>query len=212
MSLKRLKNQLIPPVINQMLDAVKSTMKIKYLQKNIIAQSKIHLACGTNVLNEWVNIDRYGNGKVIGWDLRKGLPFISSNDVKFIYCEHFIEHISYQDCIFLLKECYRVLSVDGVIRLSTPNVKKIIEEYQKERLTEWNDVNWNPETPCQMINEAFHLWGHLFLYDEKFLRKTLKYLGFKQVSNVKWRESNTPELRNLECRPFHEEIILEAKK
>lgn len=63
-----------------------------------------------------------------------------------------------------------------------------------------------------MVNGAFRLWGHRFVYDEDELERILDDAGFRNVTPAAWRESTTPELRGLECRPFHGEIILEAVK
>jgi predicted SAM-dependent methyltransferase len=67
-----------------------------------------------------VNIDivRYpGVDRIL--DVRRGLPF---KDVRFIFAEHFVEHLDLNDAMYLFLECRRVLRDDGVLRLSTPNL------------------------------------------------------------------------------------------
>jgi predicted SAM-dependent methyltransferase len=63
-----------------------------------------------------------------------------------------------------------------------------------------------------MLNEGLREWGHQFVYDACELGRLLEEAGFREVTQVAWRESTTPALRNLECRPFHGEIICEATK
>jgi predicted SAM-dependent methyltransferase len=38
----------------------------------------------------------------------------------YIYCEHMIEHISWQKGQTMLRECHRVLKPRGVMRIATP--------------------------------------------------------------------------------------------
>lgn len=180
-------------------------------KKKFEGQNRLHLACGSNALIGWANVDLVDDGSVIGWDLTTRLP-VREGSVECIFCEHFIEHITLAQAKTLLADCYRCLRPDGILRLSTPSLEKIIKEYQLGRLTEWHDVCFCPETPCQMINEGFRLWGHQFIYDNAELKQILEEVGFQTVSQTAWHESSTPALRNLECRPFHGEIILEATK
>jgi predicted SAM-dependent methyltransferase len=175
------------------------------------AAKQLHLGCGTNLLPGWVNVDFNALDGVIQHDLTQPFP-LASEVIEFIYSEHFIEHITRAQALALLGECRRVLRTDGVIRLSTPNLKKLVDEYLACRISEWTDVDWRPSTPCQMVNEGLRLWGHQFVYDTEELMLLLNEAGFQQVTAVAWRESRYLELKGLECRPFHGEIIVEAVK
>jgi predicted SAM-dependent methyltransferase len=176
-----------------------------------VDQTKLHLGCGTNILPGWGNIDIEGPSGVLRWDLTQPLP-LQAGTVRFIFNEHFIEHITQPEAAALLSECNRLLVPGGVLRISTPSLRKLIDEYLLSRTTEWINVDWHPATPCQMLNEGMRLWGHQFLYDAAELKSLLRLCGFAEIVDVGWRESRHGELRNLECRPFHDEIILEATK
>ena len=106
----------------------------------------------------------------------------------------------------------RVLLPGGVLRFSTPNLRRIIHEYLAGRTIEWLDVHWSPSSPRQMMNESFYLWDHQFVYDAHELEKILSEAGFRTIKHVAWRQSETPDLCVVECRPFHDEIIIEAVK
>ena len=41
------------------------------------------------------------------------------------------------------------------------------------RVSEWLDMQWAPRTPCDMVNEAMRLWGHLYVWDEDELIRAL---------------------------------------
>jgi len=174
-------------------------------------QRKLHLGCGKNILSGWANIDVDGPDEVVKWDLTRPLP-LATGTIDFIFNEHFIEHITRAEAHQLLSECHRLLTLRGVLRISTPSLQKLIDEYLRNRTTEWVDVGWNPATRCQMFNEGMRSWGHQFLYDKDELLGLLRACGFEEIVEVEWRRSQHEALRNLECRPFHSEIILEATK
>ncbi|MGH8488241.1 MAG: class I SAM-dependent methyltransferase [Gammaproteobacteria bacterium] len=171
----------------------------------------MHLGCGSNVLAGWSNIDLAGSRNVVSHNLSRPLP-VRSDSIEFIYSEHFIEHISLDRARRLLAECLRVLRPGGIIRLSTPDLRKLIASYQAGSVSAFRDVGWNPATPCQMVNEGMRLWGHAFVYDADELEAVLRAAGFRQMQREGWRTSEHPELRSLECRPFHDELIVEATK
>lgn len=174
-------------------------------------ESRLHLGCGDNILKGWANIDLSGTSEVIAHDLTTALPVVDAT-IEFIYSEHFIEHIPLVDAQHLLAECHRILKPGGVIRLSTPDLSKLVSEYTQQRTSEWGDVDWNPATPCRMLNEGLRLWGHEFVYDADELEIALRAAGFHQLKREGWRASAHDELRSLEYRPFHDELIFEATR
>jgi predicted SAM-dependent methyltransferase len=153
--------------------------------------TKLHIGSGPQILPGWVNLDklRYrGVDKVV--DVTKGLPY---RNVSFIFAEHFIEHITYPEAMNLMRECRRVLTDDGVLRLSTPNLDWVWMTHYNLALPEPDQVR-----DCFRINRAFRGWGHQFLYNEQTLRATLHDAGFAQVERVEYGESAREELRGLE--------------
>ena len=211
MRIRHVLDLLTPPVVLQVSRELRRNATRPMVTRRLEGRNRLHLACGTNVLDGWANIDLESNGAVVGWNLTDRLP-VRSESVDLIYCEHFIEHITLNQATALLVDCHRILRPDGILRVSTPSLKKVIEEYSSGRTQEWCDVGWSPATPCQMMNGAFRLWGHRFVYDEDELERILDDAGYRGVTEVAWHESTTPALRGLECRPFHGEIILEAIK
>lgn len=201
----------IPPILLKMFRWIYNVPMRRLVARRLDGEEKLHLACGNRILDGWANVDFKGGLRVIGWDLTCGLP-VRSKTISLIFCEHFIEHISLQQAETFLSECYRCLRVGGVLRLSTPSLEKVVEEYELGRTSEWHDVGFRPATPCQMVNEAFRLWGHQFVYDEKELKELLNKVGFGEIRLKPWHESGVPGLERLESRPFHGEIIFEAVK
>jgi predicted SAM-dependent methyltransferase len=167
---------------------------------------KLHLGCGTNRLAGWLNVGIPGD---IAHDLRKPLP-IPDGSVRFIYSEHFIEHITPDEALIFFRECRRVLAPSGVMRVSTPDLRALASEYLAGRASSFSDEFWQPATPCRMLNEALRLWGHQFVYDFDELDALLRKAGFT-AKRVAWHESESLELRDLEFRPSHQDLIVEAR-
>jgi predicted SAM-dependent methyltransferase len=209
--IQRILDMMTPPIVLKVSREILRNIRRRSASRKLAGQERLHLACGNNILEGWANIDFKSDGKVIGWDLAHGLP-VRSGTIELIFCEHFIEHITLKQAKELLAECHRCLRSDGMLRLSTPSLKKVVEEYLLGRTSEWHDVGWSPATPCQMVNEGLRLWNHQFVYDDNELKRLLNEAGFREIRQVAWRESMVPGLRKLECRPFHGEVILEAIK
>ncbi len=175
-----------------------------------LQNQKLHLGSGSIRLEGWLNIDIEAPQADLRLDLRRPLP-CAENSVRYVFSEHFIEHITRPEAVRLLRECWRVLAPGGVLRLSTPSLQWIIEKYQEKNLTEWGDL-WRPATPCQMLNEGMRSWGHQFVYDMDELTAVLADAGFASLEWGDWRRSRHAELNGLEQRPYHRELIVEATK
>ena len=152
---------------------------------------RLHLGCGPNHIDGWINIDNApyeGVDRVL--DVTMGLPF---EDVEFIFAEHFIEHLDYREALRLLKDCRSVLRDNGVLRLSTPNLDWVWASHYRRALDAREEL-----LACFMINRAFRGWGHQFLYNFGTLAATLRDAGFEDVVRVSYGESARNALRGLE--------------
>jgi predicted SAM-dependent methyltransferase len=174
-------------------------------------KTRLHLGCGNHILNGWINIDLDSPTADLHADLTQPLKF-KDESIEYIYSEHFIEHITRDQALSLLRECRRVLTTGGTIRLSTPNLKWLVEKYIASDLREWEDVNWLPNSSCNLMNEGMRSWGHQYLYDQSELIAILHEAGFSSPTLCKHQDSSHDGLKNLECRPFHQELIIEAYK
>jgi predicted SAM-dependent methyltransferase len=153
---------------------------------------RLHIGCGQQSIPGWINIDNQGlPGVDQVLDVRNGLPF---RGVSAIYAEHFLEHLELEEGLAFLRECRRVLSPEGTLRLSTPSLDWVLTTHYR-----WQNVS--PEDrrlDCMRLNRAFHGWGHRFLYNDATLRSALRGAGFAQVSFHRYGESEVPELSGLE--------------
>ena len=126
----------------------------------------------------------------------------------FIYSEHMIEHISFNDGQQMLRECWRVLKPGGHIRIVTPSLGFLLRVISPDAgmlerdYLEWSLTWFVPEarikTPAFFVNNFLRAWGHTFIYDEETLCHSLLSAGFVGLFRAKISESVFPEFRNLE--------------
>jgi predicted SAM-dependent methyltransferase len=91
----------------------------------------LNLGCGHRYHAEWTNIDFHSTGEnVIGYNLLKGIPF-KDTTFDMVYHSHVIEHFSKEDAPNFLRECYRVLKQNGIIRIAFPDLEQIVSHYMR---------------------------------------------------------------------------------
>jgi len=92
----------------------------------------VNLGCGNHFHEDWVNVDFAVSGKdVIAHNLNLGIPF-QNDSFDVVYHSHVLEHFAKQNAGFFVRECYRVLKNEGIIRIAVPDLEQIIIEYQKQ--------------------------------------------------------------------------------
>ncbi len=154
---------------------------------------KLHIGCGDQGLAGWVNIDMTPYPAVdTVQDVTRGLPF---RDARFIFAEHFIEHLTIDEARRFLAHCRTALASEGVLRLTTPNLDWVWR-------TAYHPDQWSSDQQalddCLGLNRSFYGWGHHFLYNRAMLQAVLLDAGFAEVEFGERGESDHPELRDLE--------------
>lgn len=172
---------------------------------------KIHAGCGPHIFQDWINYDLAPGPGGVAHNLEAGIPYRQA--VAFIFSEHFIEHLTRDRGQAFLKSCYEALQPGGVLRISTPDLKSIMNDYRMKK-TDRYAPTWSPTSPARFVNEGLRAWGHQFVYDQDELVEALTTAGFalKNITSEKWHRSQHEELANREVRPYRNDIILEAKK
>jgi predicted SAM-dependent methyltransferase len=159
---------------------------------------KLHIGAGTAPIEGWLNLDiaAYpGIDHVL--DVRSGLPF---QGVRYIFAEHFIEHLTLEEGLAFMRECRRVLRDDGILRVSTPNLDWVWLTHYKPPAEMVDD---EPLVGCLEMNRAFHGWGHQFLYNTFTLSASMRAAGFDRIESHRYGESRAQELRGLERHERH---------
>jgi SAM-dependent methyltransferase len=211
--------------------------------------SRLHLGCGSVVVDGWINIDnspgvvlarvpRVKQGLrragvltgeqaaaefpegIVRIDLRRGLPY-PPGSANAIYSAHLIEHLARWQCLALLRECARVLELGGVIRLATPDLRAIVDDYlggdtrygatagdsMMEQLMTFAE---RPGTRAQRLVRRVVTAPHQWLYDETSLAELLREAGFSDPVRRPFREGELPDLERIEHR--EEGLMMEARR
>ena len=179
-----------------------------YSQTQLV--KKLHIGCGDHGIKDWLNADFLPSSKeILHLDATKPFP-IKSNTFNYVFSEHMIEHISYDQGRQMLDECYRILKVNGKIRIATPDLSFLIRLYgskksdlQERYIEYWTDRFIEKCEPSYyhatfVINNFVREWGHTFIYDEELLRLSLEKSGFSAIVKCELNESEDEVLQNLE--------------
>jgi len=208
--------------IEYIVDEVKGIIKRKIKTPKIVREInnstglvKLVIGAGNNPVDGWYNFDiRSRSSQVYYLDVTKKFPFFDES-INLILCEHLIEHLSFDDGQRMLDEFYRILKSNGSIRVSTPDLARVVSLYGKEDGVEGNYVQWisnfvpelrlNGRDAYQfVINNAFHNWGHQFLYDKPLLKKCLEQSGFTEIRRYNYGESDCEHFKGAE---IHGEVV-----
>lgn len=142
---------------------------------------KLNLGCGNHYLNDYVNVDLYPEfcQKVdASYDI-KNLPH-ADETVDEIISSHVIEHFDMNTGQKVLKEWYRALKPQGILRLETPDLYNTCKEfvngdYNKQIFLYANFFSCADIVPGQ---------AHLFLYTERQLAGLLNAIGFSSIKRI----------------------------
>ena len=168
----------------------------------------LQIGTGPNPLPGWLNTTLYPfTPGTVFLDATKPFPMPDSSQ-DYIFSEHVIEHLEFDDAALMLHECQRVLKSTGRIRLATPDLAQILAIYTnpdgalQQAYIRWIMDNFRPQVgdynPAQVINQSFHGWRHRFIYDEATFRGALERAGFVNIERHTPGESAEPNLRGIE--------------
>lgn len=220
---------------------------------------ELNLGCGLDAPTGWINIDSSLNARLAKWprirrllgklhiiprqlldvdwprnimihDLRKGLPF-GNDSVSYIYASHLLEHLTIQDALHLIAECYRVLKPNGVLLIIVPDLRQMSEKYVSAKLNGLSSEttlaadefmrnlgtcperqsasNWIVDLHWSVHNKNLHKW----MYDESSVAHRLREAGFVEVTRKTCFDSAILNIELLD-KPsrFESAVCLEAAK
>jgi predicted SAM-dependent methyltransferase len=172
---------------------------------NSTEEPRLQLGSGPHELPGWLNSDLLLGD--IYLDITRRFPFPDAS-LAYVHSEHVIEHVPEEAGAQMLREIHRILRPGGVVRLTTPDLAKLVAIYEdRSPVVSRDDYAQYLEAgtygvphahAAQVLNTAMRAWGHQFLYDEEDLVARLTDAGFSKIERVEPGESSHPLLAGLE--------------
>jgi predicted SAM-dependent methyltransferase len=181
---------------------VRSATVARYLSTT--ADPRLQLGSGPVELPGWLNSDLVSGDLYL--DAGRQLPLPDSS-FAYVFSEHLIEHLSEPAGLRLLRETHRIVRPGGTVRITTPDLRKIIALYEDRNETisladyaRFLDgvTGRQHQRACQVFNDFVRLWGHRYVYDEEDLTAKLAQVGFVEVERREAGQSSKALLRGLE--------------
>lgn len=177
-----------------------------YIQEHKLR--KLQIGAQSNSISGWLNVDiEPKENHVVYLDATTSFP-IPDNSFDYVFTEHMIEHIAYEDADFMISECSRILKPGGKIRIATPDIMtlvKILQEHDSEDHSAYVEHYFSrffgediPKDPIHVVNKLFYGFHHRFIHGESTLRYLLEKNSFDQVHRFEVGKSDDPELTRVE--------------
>ena len=150
---------------------------------------------------------------------------LDNNTCGIIFCSHVFEHIPHYKIQKVLLEFSRIMEVGGVVRILTPDLRKVAkayvdkdEQFFKEALEEDENIRTDLGFGGMFMNfivspgqdtvlldrtmsEFIGGYAHVYSYDAEMLKILLEQVGFGEVQAMEFGKSRVPELEE----PMHVE-------
>lgn len=138
--------------------------------------SLLNFACGSRIHPDWINIDFSPIDKrVKKVNLLGTLPFTDKSfDVA--YSSHFLEHLTPQKALQILKEIKRILKPNGIVRIVVPDLENLASTYLStlSRLVDSTRQNFDGGG------------GQIKLLDKNLQGLSLNMIGYLLKCLIKW--------------------------
>lgn len=175
--------------------------------------------------------------------LRKQAWELPYQDDRFseVFCSNMIEHVSHYKIEQVICEINRVMKRDGILRLITPDLRKIATAYVNKDYntlkiyTDEDDtvkkaalglgqvfLNFivSPGVDNYLLSSDFSEiiagYAHVYSFDYEMLSELLRYYGFNDIRECAIDESEIKEHKKLRSAPYDKEacyvLVIECKK
>lgn len=169
----------------------------------------LHLGCGGRRAPGYCNVDVTPHRSVDVIDNVATLRRFPDNYAESIYAAHVLEHFSHEQAPRVLRTWYRVLAPGGTIRISVPDIDRIVKIYannwdhfQKDGNTPWIGLIYGGQTDAY----DFHKTGWNFCW----LSHVMRGVGFVDMAEYPHAPHFIPGFQDgsLAHEPFGEFISL----
>ncbi len=197
---------------------------------------KYNLGCGPKLYQNFLNVGYWrqledgqiykdlngtNNTFMLNHDLRLGIP-AADNSLDLAYHSHMLEHLTYENGLRFISECYRVLKPGGTMRVLVPDIELWINAYTKndtfffEKYRAYGGINKDIcVTKGAVFMAMLHGHEHEFGYDFETLKWLVEKLGFTDVKRTLYADGEVENLIDLEGHDpirIMESLCIECKK
>ncbi len=143
--------------------------------------TRLNFGAGGSRIGNYINVDSlFMRETDLLCKLKHVHYFVKENSVTHIYASHIMEHFSLGEVRHILKMSYKILKKNGEIRISVPDLDKIISIYisHKEEFYKKNPISWlGVIYGGQSSKYDFHKVG----FNDHLLKQLLVEAGFSDV-------------------------------
>lgn len=143
--------------------------------RNAGGRACIHLGCGAIDSPEFINVDIARAPHIHHVRDVRDLSVFRDEFADIVYACHVLEHISFRETRQVLAEWRRVLKPGGVLRLSVPDLDKLVVIYSEN--------NRSIESICPMLmgHQDSESNRHQSVFNYDYLGGLLRDVGFRTV-------------------------------
>ena len=177
-------------------------------------------------LPHWINLDILPlqqhmppGANFMQHDITRGLPYLE-NSVELIRASHVLEHVTLEQAHGVLKECYRVLEHEGVLRAVVPDAQKMARAYIGNKMDARFGVIQpeefrNAPTECEKFSRLMFSgdYAHRAVYDNDMLANFMEQAGFTVIGHMAPNDSMSARMqRETEDQHIEVSLFVEGKK
>lgn len=184
-----------PNLFNKLLNNGKLFHYQKILDRKKI---KLHLGCGSKVMEDYINIDLYSPYADLKSDIVH-LGYFSSGSVDEIFMNAVFEHLYTFEQKPALQEWFRILKPDGVLRIkSVPDFDTCVEAYLNKKQGNCSEVfdlhEVSRYTHGEYTSENRFGQIHKDIFTKEKVKRLLEESGFEivQIEIVRWEDEPIP--------------------
>jgi len=177
----------------------------------------LNLGCGPHIFQGWVNADDYAFKRGLreaafrpNWRLDITRPWCCRADHwDGVFTEHVLEHVSYSQAVFVLKECLRTLKPGARLRISVPDLRAYVDFYEGREARPEFALFPHPAVGVSFLTQ---MHSHRSAWDTDLMTCVLTELGFQDAGPVAFGVGADPRLIRDDPDKVHESLYVEARK
>jgi predicted SAM-dependent methyltransferase len=175
----------------------------------------LYVGCGSHRMEGFIHADIsvYKLSKItdpakrnidIICDITENIP-LPDDSMEIIFSRDTLEHLTWYELINHLIECNRILKEGSIIRMTLPNMDKIIERYQKkdenlEKAIKSSEISTllSPiENHTDLFVSRILYHDHFYLHNYNTMKRALEKCGFGHIKEVRPGETSEDNFKQI---------------